>query len=174
MIAAVYARYGSLPPVAGVLYGIKPAVIAIILQAFWSFSRTAIKTKLLAVIGVVAAPELNYSTVSSGTGEGTDGLPPASVCCVRKIRSRSRCEPKAANEPGANAAPAPGSESKIKKSGCAPAASAILRSSFSIPSSKTATVVRSLFSMNSAQRNASSTYPPPKTIPPIFKNERNS
>ena len=54
LIAAVYARYGSLPQVAGILYGIKPAVIAIILQALWSLSRTAIKTKLLAVIGAVA------------------------------------------------------------------------------------------------------------------------
>ena len=54
LMAAVYARYGSLPQVAGILYGIKPAVIAIILQALWSLSRTAIKTKLLAVIGVIA------------------------------------------------------------------------------------------------------------------------
>ena len=54
LMAAVYARYGSLPQVAGILYGIKPAVIAIILQALWSLSHTAIKTKLLAVIGVIA------------------------------------------------------------------------------------------------------------------------
>src|ERR1700676_2004625 len=31
LIAAVYARFGSLPQFAGILYGIKPAVIAIIL-----------------------------------------------------------------------------------------------------------------------------------------------
>lgn len=54
LIAAVYARYGSLPQVSGILYGIKPAVIAIIVQALWSLSRTAIKTSLLAVIGGVA------------------------------------------------------------------------------------------------------------------------
>jgi chromate transporter len=54
MIAAVYVRYGSLPQVVGILYGIKPAVIAIILQALWSLSRTAIKSKLLAVIAVVS------------------------------------------------------------------------------------------------------------------------
>ncbi len=54
LIAAVYARYGSLPQVAGILYGIKAAVIAIILQALWSLSHTAIKTKLLAAIGVIA------------------------------------------------------------------------------------------------------------------------
>jgi chromate transporter len=54
LIAAVYVRYGELPQVAGILYGIKPAVIAVILQALWSLSRTAIKTKFLAVIGVIA------------------------------------------------------------------------------------------------------------------------
>jgi chromate transporter len=52
LIAAVYVHYGSLPQVAGILYGIKPAVIAIILQALWRLSRTAIKSKLLAVISV--------------------------------------------------------------------------------------------------------------------------
>jgi chromate transporter len=54
LIAAVYARFGSLPQVSGILYGIKPAVIAIILQALWNLSRTAIKSKLIAVIGVLA------------------------------------------------------------------------------------------------------------------------
>lgn len=54
LIAAVYVRFGSLPQVAGILYGIKPAVIAIILQALWSLARTAIKNKVIAVIGVLA------------------------------------------------------------------------------------------------------------------------
>lgn len=52
LLAAVYVRFGSLPQVEGILYGIKPAVIAIILQALWSLARTAVKTKLLAAIGV--------------------------------------------------------------------------------------------------------------------------
>jgi chromate transporter len=54
LIAAVYVRFGSLPQVAAILYGIKPAVIAIILQALWNLARTAIKSKLLAVIGALA------------------------------------------------------------------------------------------------------------------------
>jgi chromate transporter len=54
LIAAVYAHYGSLPQVAGILYGIKPAVIAIIVQALWSLARTAIRNKILAAIGVAA------------------------------------------------------------------------------------------------------------------------
>jgi chromate transporter len=54
MIAAVYVRFGSLPQVTGILHAIKPAVIAIILQALWSLARTAAKTKLLAVVGVIS------------------------------------------------------------------------------------------------------------------------
>jgi chromate transporter len=54
LIAAVYVRFGSLPQVAGILYGIKPAVIAIILHALWKLSRTAVKTKFLAVVGFAA------------------------------------------------------------------------------------------------------------------------
>jgi chromate transporter len=54
VIAAVYVRFGSLPQVAGVLYAIKPAVIAIILQALWSLARTVTKTKLIAAVGVIS------------------------------------------------------------------------------------------------------------------------
>lgn len=54
LIAAVYVRFGSLPQVAGILYGIKPAVIAIVLQALWGLGRTTTKTKLLAAIGVIS------------------------------------------------------------------------------------------------------------------------
>lgn len=54
LIAAVYVHFGALPQVAGILYGIKPAVIAIILQALWGLGRTAVKTKFLAAIGAVS------------------------------------------------------------------------------------------------------------------------
>ena len=50
--AWAYVRYGSIPQVKGVLYGVKPVIIAIILQALWSLGRTAIKSKLLAVIAI--------------------------------------------------------------------------------------------------------------------------
>ena len=54
LVAGVYVRFGSLPQVAGILYAIKPAVIAIILQALWSLARTATKTKFLAAIVVIS------------------------------------------------------------------------------------------------------------------------
>lgn len=52
VFAWVYVRYGSLPQVAGVLHGVKPVIIAIVLQALWSLGRTAIKNVFLAIIGL--------------------------------------------------------------------------------------------------------------------------
>ncbi|MGZ8844798.1 MAG: chromate efflux transporter [Pyrinomonadaceae bacterium] len=52
--AWAYVKYGSLPETARVLYGVKPVIIAIVLQAFWGLARTAVKTKLLGAIGFIA------------------------------------------------------------------------------------------------------------------------
>jgi chromate transporter len=52
-LAWAYVRYGKLPAVAGLLYGIKPVVIAVILQALWGLVRTAVKTKFLGMVGVL-------------------------------------------------------------------------------------------------------------------------
>jgi len=53
-LAWAYVRVGSLPQVADLFYGIKPVVIAIILQALWGLGRGAAKTRLLAIAGLVA------------------------------------------------------------------------------------------------------------------------
>jgi chromate transporter len=53
-IAWAYVRFGTLPAAAGVLYGVKPVVIAVILQALWGLGRTALKTRGLVVVGVLA------------------------------------------------------------------------------------------------------------------------
>jgi chromate transporter len=55
VFAWAYVRYGSLPETARVLYGVKPVIIGIVLQALWSLGQTAIKTRLLAAIGIAAA-----------------------------------------------------------------------------------------------------------------------
>jgi chromate transporter len=54
-LAWAYCRFGALPQIVGVLYGVKPVIIAIIAQALWNLRRAAIKTKLLALVGVAAA-----------------------------------------------------------------------------------------------------------------------
>lgn len=52
--AWAYVRYGSLPQVAGVLYGVKPVIIVIVLQALWSLGRTAIKSTFLAFVAAAS------------------------------------------------------------------------------------------------------------------------
>ncbi len=52
--AWAYVEFGQLPQVQSILYGVKPVIIAIVVQALWSLTRTAVKNSLLAVIGVTA------------------------------------------------------------------------------------------------------------------------
>lgn len=54
-LAWAYERFGQLPFTAAILYGIKPVVIAVILQALWSLGKSAIKSVALATIAVAAA-----------------------------------------------------------------------------------------------------------------------
>jgi chromate transporter len=53
--AWAYVRLGRLPEAAGILYGVKPVVIAIVLQALWRLGRTAIRGRSLALLAVGAA-----------------------------------------------------------------------------------------------------------------------
>lgn len=52
-MAAVYVRFGSVPAVGWLLYGVKPVVIAIIVKALWDLGRAAVKMALLGVTLVV-------------------------------------------------------------------------------------------------------------------------
>jgi chromate transporter len=52
--AWAYVHFGSLPPVAGLLYGVKPVIIAVVLQAIWGLLKPAMKTRFLVVLGVAA------------------------------------------------------------------------------------------------------------------------
>ncbi len=54
VIAWAYVRFGSLPKAEGVLYAIKPAVVAIVIQALGKLGRTGLKTIRLAVVAVLA------------------------------------------------------------------------------------------------------------------------
>src|SRR5574337_971193 len=53
-LAWVYVHVGAVPQVRGVLYGVKPVVIAIVVQALWGLGRTAVKTKFLGVVAGAA------------------------------------------------------------------------------------------------------------------------
>jgi chromate transporter len=54
-LAWAYVRFGSLPQVAGLLYGVKPIVIALIVQAVFKLAKTAVKSTWIAVVGVFVA-----------------------------------------------------------------------------------------------------------------------
>jgi chromate transporter len=71
-IAWAYVRFGHLPAAAALLYGVKPVVVAVILQALWELGRTAVKSRLLAVAGVICVAlsflGVNALLILAGTG----------------------------------------------------------------------------------------------------------
>src|SRR5580700_4560251 len=50
--AWAYVRFGSLPQLQGIMYGIKPVIIAIVVQALWRLAPTAVKSGFLALVGL--------------------------------------------------------------------------------------------------------------------------
>jgi chromate transporter len=50
-LAALYVAYGSAPAATWLLYGIKPVVLAVVLQALWGLGRTAVKGPLTGAVG---------------------------------------------------------------------------------------------------------------------------
>jgi chromate transporter len=49
--AWAYVRFGSLPETAAVMYGIKPVIIAIVVQAMWGLRKAALKSRFLTIVG---------------------------------------------------------------------------------------------------------------------------
>jgi len=49
-----YVRYGALPSVVHAFAGVKPVVIAIVVQALWRLARTAIRSRELLFLGIAA------------------------------------------------------------------------------------------------------------------------
>jgi chromate transporter len=54
-LALAYVRFGSLPEAGWLLYGVKPVIMAVVVQALWGLGRTAVKTKPLAALAVACA-----------------------------------------------------------------------------------------------------------------------
>jgi chromate transporter len=52
-LAWLYVNFGSTPAAEWLLYGIKPVIIAIILQALWGLGRKAVKDVFLGVVGTL-------------------------------------------------------------------------------------------------------------------------
>jgi chromate transporter len=52
--AWAYVHFGTLPAAGAILYGIKPVVIAVVLQALWRLGRVALKNRWLIALGLAA------------------------------------------------------------------------------------------------------------------------
>jgi chromate transporter len=53
-IAWAYVRFGTLPELAGALYGVKPVILAVVIQALWGLGKSAVKTRFLGAVGAAA------------------------------------------------------------------------------------------------------------------------
>jgi chromate transporter len=53
--AWAYVRFGAKPEALQLLYGIKPVIIGVVVQALWGLSKSAVKTRMLALVAIVAA-----------------------------------------------------------------------------------------------------------------------
>jgi chromate transporter len=71
-MAWAYVRYGALPQIAGVLWGVKPVVVVLIAQAVWSLGKTVLKSRELMVIAAIvlglAAMRVATLALLIGTG----------------------------------------------------------------------------------------------------------
>jgi chromate transporter len=52
-LAWAYVRYGALPEMLWLLYGVKPVIIAIVVQALWGFATKAVKGPLTGSVGAL-------------------------------------------------------------------------------------------------------------------------
>jgi chromate transporter len=52
--AWAYVRFGSLPAATGLLYGVKPVIIAVVVQALWGLGRAATRTPAIAAVVLMA------------------------------------------------------------------------------------------------------------------------
>ena len=71
-LAWVYQKYGSAPQIGALLFGVKPVVVALIVQAVWSLGRVAVKSKELALLALVvlglATTHVSAVALLIGTG----------------------------------------------------------------------------------------------------------
>ncbi len=71
-LAWAYAEFGAMPAANWLLYGIKPVIIAIVLQALWGLAKTAVKGPWLAALGlaVLALYLLGFDELALLFGSG--------------------------------------------------------------------------------------------------------
>jgi chromate transporter len=72
VLAWLYVAYGTTPAAEWLLYGVKPVIIAIVVQALWGLGRSAVKSPLLGAVGlaVIALYLLRYNELALLFGAG--------------------------------------------------------------------------------------------------------
>ena len=85
VLAWAYVTFGNLPQVIGILNGIKPVIIAILLQALWRMGKTAIKSRWLGLI-TIAAALANYAGVRPLVVLAACGLAALMPLAITRIR----------------------------------------------------------------------------------------
>jgi len=93
-VAWAYVAFGSMPQVNGVLYGVKPVIIAVVLQALWRLAQAAVRTRILLTVtlaGVMAGLlGVNELVILFGAGALTIAAylathPPAAGAAARAL-----------------------------------------------------------------------------------------
>lgn len=76
LFAWLYKAYGALPAVQPFIYGIKPAIIVVILTAIYPLARKALKTRILVLLGVLVllAVLLGLNEIYALFGAGLIGM----------------------------------------------------------------------------------------------------
>jgi len=71
-LAWVYVRYGTLPQIAALLWGVKPVIVALVAQAVWSLAKASLKSRELMVIAaiVLGLAAMHVSTLALLIGTG--------------------------------------------------------------------------------------------------------
>src|SRR3954453_4063801 len=62
-LSYIYMAHGSVPAIAGLLYGIKPAVVAVVLAAAWRIGSRALRHRALWAISVAAFAAIYFFDV---------------------------------------------------------------------------------------------------------------
>jgi chromate transporter len=83
-IAWAYVRFGRLPAVGAVLYGVKPVIIAVVLQALALLARSTVKSWPLGVLGLAAVAASALGVNELGILLACGSL----MVVVRRVRSR--------------------------------------------------------------------------------------
>ncbi len=93
LVAWAYVRFGALPEASAFLYGAKPAIIAVVLQALWRLGRTALHSRPLVLTALVALAATALGVDELVVLFGAGGLLAAAVVLSGRLSDEQRPPP---------------------------------------------------------------------------------